>query len=214
MDSASAITIINAINGRLSLSLPPNSCHTYVDLESLTNAILLQLGIERPSVRTDSSTRSPTNIQSNSVPIVIVGQAMRLPGNINTPESFWQALVEKRNDILTETPRNRWDSSHFNGDGPCRITFKKSGFVEVASFDNAFFGISAPEAIYISPDIRLVLETAFEALENANIPLSRIKGTDMGVFVAAGLDQGYSELIFLDQGWNGEFEFAAVMGIF
>jgi acyl transferase domain-containing protein len=34
------------------------------------------------------------------------------------------------------------------------------------------------------------MEIAFEASENANIPISKIKGSDMGVFVAAGMDEG------------------------
>jgi hypothetical protein len=36
------------------------------------------------------------------------------------------------------------------------------------------------------------MEIAFEALENANIPFSKIKDGDMVVFVAAGMDEGYS----------------------
>ena len=38
------------------------------------------------------------------------------------------------------------------------------------------------------------MEIAFEALENANIPISKIKGSDMGVFIAGGMDEGYIKL--------------------
>ena len=47
------------------------------------------------------------------------------------------------------------------------------------------------------------MEIAFEALENANIPISKIKGSDMGVFVAGGMDEGYIKLLFADKGWGG-----------
>jgi hypothetical protein len=47
------------------------------------------------------------------------------------------------------------------------------------------------------------MEIAFEALENANIPISKIKGSDMGVFVAAEMDEGHIKLLFADKGWGG-----------
>jgi len=146
--------------------------------------------------------------------IVIVGQALRLPGDINTSESFWEALMKKRDDIMTPVPADRWHhSSFYHPPSPtsppqvCDISFEKAGFVDVAHFDNNFFGISAPEALFISPSIRLTLETAFEALENAGIPIAKVKGTSMGVFVAAGLDDGYNHLLYQSYGWDGPFLF-------
>jgi hypothetical protein len=59
------------------------------------------------------------------------------------------------------------------------------------------------EAFHVSPNIRLSMEIAFEALENANMPISKVKGSDMGVFVAAGMDEGYIKLLFADKGWGG-----------
>ena len=47
------------------------------------------------------------------------------------------------------------------------------------------------------------MELAFEALENADIPISKIKGSDMDVFIAAGMDEGYIKLFFADKGWGG-----------
>ena len=79
----------------------------------------------------------------------------------------------------------------------------KAGIVELAGFDHSFFGISSAESFHVSPNIRLSMEIAFEALENANIPISKIKGSDMGVFVDAGIDEGYIKLLFADKGWGG-----------
>ena len=70
-------------------------------------------------------------------------------------------------------------------------------------FGHPFFGISLAEAFHVSPNIRLSMEIAFEALDNANIPISKIKGSDMGVFVAVGMDEGYIKLLFADKGWGG-----------
>ncbi|KAK0216459.1 polyketide synthetase [Armillaria nabsnona] len=202
MDSAMALMIINSVNRRLHLDLPLNACHTYIDLDSLIHAVHTKLGLVNGPQKNGSNVLPfPGSVDE----VVVVGQAMRLPGDINNVESFWNALVEKRGDLIIPIPSDRWDHKGFyttsKASRPCDITFDKAGFVDYASFDNSFFGISSAEALFIAPSIRLTLEAAFEALENANIPLSRVKGTDMGVFVATGLDEGYQQLLFLDQGY-------------
>ena len=52
---------------------------------------------------------------------------------------------------------------------------EKAGFVDIARFDHSF-GISSAQTFYAAPNIQLSLEVAFQALENANIPISLIKG--------------------------------------
>jgi hypothetical protein len=205
-----AAVIVNDLNQKLSLTLSPNTCHSHIDLPALTNFIC---GILSNKV-VDSSASKPnfTPKRSHSAgpePLAIVGYALRLPGDISDSQTLWNALIEKRKDILTSTPADRWDHASFRSQGPGQITFEKSGFIDLAYFDNLFFGIPAAEALSISPTTRLTLESAFEALERANIPLSKVKGTDMGVFVAAGLDPGYGELLFRDKGWEGMFHYVS-----
>jgi acyl transferase domain-containing protein len=65
--------------------------------------------------------------------------------------------------------------------------------VEISSFDNEFFGIYGPEASGVPPSARFVLKTAFDALRDANIPSSKIKGSDMAVYITSS-DDGYKEL--------------------
>ena len=204
-----ATMIVNKLNRQLNMGLPLNTCHTYVDLVSLTKAIHKNLGLE-----VSSSTDRPSN-KAAARPelkedIVIVGQAVRLPGDINNPESLWKALIDQRDDIMTPIPEARWDHKSFyrspdskDPPAPCDITLEKAGFIDLAGFDHSFFGISSAEAFYVSSNIRLLLEIAFKALESANIPISKIKGSDMGVFVAAGMDEGYIKLLFADKGWGG-----------
>ncbi|KAJ3515067.1 hypothetical protein NLJ89_g1986 [Agrocybe chaxingu] len=208
MDSSMSTKIVNQLNRQLDMRLPLNTCHTYIDLVSLTNAVLSNLGIEdasdakvRPSARVAPPAREKEDI-------VIVGQAVRLPGDINTPQSFWQALIDQRDDVITPVPESRWDHASFyrapdskGPPGPCDITLEKAGWVDLAHFDHGFFGVSSVEAYHMAPTIRLALEIAFEALENANIPASKIKGSQMGVFVATGMDEGYIKLLFADKGW-------------
>ena len=78
-----AVTIVNNLNHSFKIHLPLNTCHTYLDLVSLSGAVLTALGMsEKVTVEVDT-TKLPA-IRSQEV--VIVGQALRLPGDINTPE--------------------------------------------------------------------------------------------------------------------------------
>ena len=209
MDSSMSTKIVNQLNRQLDMQLPLNTCHTHIDLTALTNAILAELGVEH-STNTRPSMRVPSSAQDLEE-IVVVGQSIRLPGDINTPSSFWQALLEQRDDIMTPVPPSRWDHSSFyrspdskSPAAPCDITLDKAGWIDLSSFDHSFFGLGFSEAFFVSPTIRLSLELAFEALENANIPISKIKGSDMGVFVANAMDDGYIQLLFADKGWGGK----------
>ncbi|KAJ7482732.1 hypothetical protein FB451DRAFT_1235938 [Mycena latifolia] len=213
MDSAAALVIVGKLNERFTLNLPRNACHTHVDLNSLTAAILecLEKGEAAPGIV--QATFKTEELDSSS-DVVIVGQAIRLPGDLNTPESFWEALVDMREDLLVPMPSDRWDHASFfrkPGDPsgePCDINFEKAGFVEIAHFDNAFFGISSAEALFVIPAVRLVLETTFKALENANIPSSRLRGSETGVFVAGGIDNGYLQLLFASMGFGAYSRFS------
>ena len=61
---------------------------------------------------------------------------------------------------------------------------KRGGFIEgIDQFDPQFFGISPREAPYVDPQHRLLLETAWEAIEDAGLVLDFEHGTDLGVFV-------------------------------
>jgi len=97
--------VVNRLNLRLDLSLLFNTCHTYVDLVQLTKAILSNLGMDGPSSKPHPS-RVTSNTQEKE-DIVIVGQAFRLPGDIDTPKSFWTALMEKQQDIIVPVPASR-----------------------------------------------------------------------------------------------------------
>ena len=53
----------------------------------------------------------------------------------------------------------------------------------IDQFDPQFFGISPREAPYVDPQHRLLLETAWEAMEDAGIVLDLERGTDLALFV-------------------------------
>jgi acyl transferase domain-containing protein/acyl carrier protein len=127
-----------------------------------------------------------TQTATDREPIAIVGAACRFPGEANDLGSFWRLLREGK-DGVGPVPPERWDADAlFDSDSnaPGKISSRWGGFVSnVEAFDADFFGISPREAIEMDPQQRVLLEVAFDALENAAMPLESLAGGKLGVFV-------------------------------
>ncbi len=132
-------------------------------------------------------------------PIAIIGIGCRFPGAKN-PESFWQ-LLRNGVDAITEVPKERWDIDTFYDSEPGtpgKMNTRWGGFLEqVDQFDPSFFGISPREVERMDPQQRLVLEVAWEALENAGCAPSKLSGSQTGVFMGIG-NYDYCRLLAKD----------------
>ncbi|HSP81969.1 MAG TPA: polyketide synthase, partial [Myxococcaceae bacterium] len=130
-------------------------------------------------------------------PIAITGMACRLPGGVESPEAFWE-LLEKGVDATSEVPPDRWDAEALYDPDPeakGKIRTRRGGFLkDVAGFDARFFGISDREAASMDPQQRLVLETAWEALERAGHAVDRRKRERVGVYVGV-MNNEYGQLL-------------------
>src|ERR1700676_5342127 len=118
--------------------------------------------------------------------IAIIGIGCRFPGGVNDTESFWKLLAEGR-EAVRGVPPDRWNVERFFDTEPGlpgKSIARRGGFLEgIDQFDPQFFGISPREAPYVDPQHRLLLETAWEAMEDAGLVLDFERGTDLGVFV-------------------------------
>src|SRR5450432_2712186 len=118
--------------------------------------------------------------------IAIIGVGCRFPGGVSSKESLWKLLVEGREGIV-EVPPNRWNAGRYYDAEPGvagKSITQRGGFIDaIDQFDPQFFGISPREAPYVDPQHRLLLETAWEAIEDAGLVLDFERGTDLGVFV-------------------------------
>lgn len=115
----------------------------------------------------------------------IIGYAARFPGAADA-EEFWDVLREGR-DAISEVPADRWDAEEFfdpEPGAPGKVVTRRAGFVEdVTGFDAPFFGMSTREVRLMDPQHRLLLETAWRAVEHSGIAPTDLAETNSGVFV-------------------------------
>ena len=77
-------------------------------------------------------------------PLAVVGMGCRLPGGIDSPSAFWEALLDGI-DAIRDVPADRWDHSRFHDTNP-----EKSGVIR-----NAKVSINLMvSSLAISPPLR------------------------------------------------------------
>ena len=135
------------------------------------------------------------------MPIAIVGMSCRLPGNVTTPDEFWELCSRSRTG-WSEIPKERFDNNSFfhpnPGKGGCLNTIGGNFLKEdLGLFDAPFFSLTAQEAISMDPQARILLECTFEALDSAGIPKHEIVGKDVGVFIGSTISE-YEAQLFAD----------------
>lgn len=116
--------------------------------------------------------------------IAIVGMSCRLPDAPN-PSAFWKNLISRRNSVR-ELPSTRWNWREVYAETvtPGHTVSKWGALIDdVDCFDAAFFGISAEEAAAMDPQLRLMIEEAYHALEDAGMAPPDLRGSRTGVFV-------------------------------
>ncbi|WP_030519445.1 type I polyketide synthase [Nocardia rhamnosiphila] len=118
--------------------------------------------------------------------IAIVGIGCRFAGGIDSPETFWDFVLDKRDGVV-DMPADRWDYRRYYDPEPRtpgRSYTKRGAFMTIDpwEFDPDFFGISPREATVLDPQQRLMLEVTWEALDDAGIA-RRAAGGSVGVYV-------------------------------
>ncbi len=121
-------------------------------------------------------------------PIAVIGAACRFPGGASDLTAFW-ALLKNGVDAVTALPEDRCSRDRYFS-AVKRLGghsySNAAGVVEhTKEFDSEFFGISRKEAQSLDPQQRMALEVAWEALEQANISASSLRGSSAGVFMGA-----------------------------
>ena len=199
MDSLMAVELRNRIEAGLRCSVRATLLFDYPTLEVLAPYLLdevLKLPQARPAAKADlneSSQRRTTAAQPTSHgPIAIIGMACHYPGGVDTPAAFWAQLVAGFDGIIELPPNRAADLVNLTiGPEIQTVYTARGGFLaQVDQFDPAFFGLSPREVVVMDPAHRLLLETAWQALEAANLVPAQLFNQEIGVFVGGGVS-GY-----------------------
>ncbi len=158
-------------------------------------------GLDEPPIaeRPDESERTAAQATAPAAPsgngIAIVGMACRFPGAPDL-RSFWRQLEAGENAVTDGRPDpGPWNGAFgdpANSDAASRI----GAFVEgIDRFDAGFFKIRPIEARMMDPQQRMLLETSWQALEDAGIDPASLKGSRAGVYAGVGGNSEYRGVI-------------------
>src|SRR6185312_13609300 len=103
------------------------------------------------------------------------------------PDETWQALLEGR-DAITDLPEGRWEEFLDEPRIAERVAKARTrgGYLtDIKGFDAEFFTLSKMEADNVDPQQRMALELTWEALENARIPASSLRGHNVAVYIGS-----------------------------
>lgn len=138
----------------------------------------------------ESGGGQPSAGSTDNMSFAIVGMGCRFPGSATSPERLWELLSSARSAWTQEPPDGRFSMSQFYDPqiGKLGSLFTKGAHFlkqDISLFDRQFFNISATEAAAIDPQIRLLLEIAYETFENAGYTIKQLADSKTGVFVGS-----------------------------
>ena len=136
--------------------------------------------------------------------IAVIGMACRFPG-APTLDAFWQLLTDGGNAVQEGVPGSGvgrmaelFPTADVQNEA-CRFC----AFIDdIDKFDAAFFRISPVEAELLDPQQRIMLETSWQALEDAGIDPEGLRGSRTGVY--AGISNNEYRSLALDVAESAE----------
>src|SRR6476620_8693645 len=196
LSSRDAVAMASDIEDLTGVTLTATVAFRHPTIESLATVIVEG----EPEVdMSDDDTDWSREVDEDIANIAIVGIATRFPGDMNTPDETWQALLEGR-DAITDLPEGRWEEFLDEPRIAERVAKARTrgGYLkDIKGFDAEFFALSKMEADNIDPQQRMALELTWEALEHARIPASSLRGESVAVYIGSSLND-YSFLAMSD----------------
>ncbi len=167
-NSVNQYKMMSAINESFNLELSPSFFRSHSTISEIAEELKEQVSVEEDEYSSASNGD-----------IAITGIAFRLPGADNFDE-LWEMLETGRCMINDISPKRKELLNCPDWEG--RI----SEIIDIDKFDAQFFDIPENEAPYIDPQQRLILETAYEALEDAAEAFINSSPKNIGTYITVG----------------------------
>lgn len=121
--------------------------------------------------------------------IAVIGLSGRFPGS-KTLADFWRNVVSGV-DVIETIPADRWNADDYFEPGAMasnKVDSKWGGFIENSDlFDHGFFNMAFEEAVRLDPQVKITLETAWHAFEDAGYSPKTLSDK-VGVYIGAMSD--------------------------
>ena len=200
MDSLMAVELRNRLNRAFSEEYTASNTvvFDYPDITTLAGHLAEEVGdvgsAPAPQAQPEPEPERQPVEQREDDGIAIVGMACRFPGAPDL-SSFWRVL-EAGEDMVTDGRQDVDFWGDLGEDFRAKYAaYCRGGFVEgLDKFDSRFFGIRPIEARTMDPRQRLLLETSWQALEDAGMDPALLKGSQTGVYVGLGGSE-YRDLV-------------------
>ncbi|MDY6050332.1 MAG: polyketide synthase Pks13 [Corynebacterium sp.] len=197
LTSRDAIILSGELAAKLGRTVDPTIAYEYPTIASLAAALVEAPAAPSVTSRPEAPNRSVSDPAVHD--IAIVGMAGRLPQGVVSLEDIWETFYTGRT-LVTEKPDHRWEE--YAGDEVmtakmAEVNLAGGYLTDIDAFDAEFFGLSPVEAANMDPQQRLMMEVTWEALEDARIPASSLRGTSVGVYIGSS-NNDYGLLIAAD----------------
>ena len=213
MDSLMAVELRNRLNrGFAGAYVASNTVvFDYPDLVALGRFLAGEIGelgasvvprtdtppVEQPERRMPHQPTLPSSADDRVAGrdgIAIVGMACRFPGAADLA-AFWNQLAAGVDAVTDGRPDSGVPPDPGGDPGFDNAAFRCGGFVAgIDEFDARFFGIRPIEATTMDPQQRMLLETSWQALEDAGMDPGGLAGSRTGVYVGISGSE-YREVI-------------------
>ncbi len=194
VDSLRVVQLVANLESEFNIKLRTSDVYSYPSIEKITEyiaSVLKENCIRESETELTQSANKKLPVHSgmdydqnrpiDNEDIAIIGMSLRSAGANNYTE-FWSNLKQKYCGI-TDLPEDReltFDSE--------RLGTLKGGYLSDADkFDSSFFNFTPEDANCLDPGHRILLESAYAAIEDSGYSPASWKGTKNGIFI--GLEE-------------------------
>ncbi|WP_394848508.1 SDR family NAD(P)-dependent oxidoreductase [Pendulispora brunnea] len=175
LDSLMSVNLYERLEAASGTPLPSTLAF---DHPTPRRAAAFVLGAMAPSLGAQPASALPSpSPRGGEDAIAVIGMGLRLPGGVGDLDGLW-SLLQGSIDAVGPAPADRG----LELEEVCEAAFLD----RVDAFDADFFGISPREASHIDPQHRILLETSWQALEDAGLVPASLEDSPTGVFVGIG----------------------------